>query len=144
MLKLMRFAIVTGALSMALLFGPASAGVAKPYGIWSMGKVTVKVANCGGELCGNIVALSEAIRKAHEGPKLDRNNPNTSKRNRPLIGLAVLMGMKPAGGGRWRGSVYNPQDGNTYSATISVIGNTLTVNGCVGGTLCKSNKFARR
>jgi uncharacterized protein (DUF2147 family) len=141
MLKLMRLAIVTGAFSLSWLVEPTLAGVGMPYGLWSMGNVTVKVADCGGKLCGNIVALSESGRTA---PKLDHNNPDASKRNRPLIGLAVLIGMKPAGSGEWRGFIYNPLDGNTYSATISVIGNTLSVNGCFGGSLCKTNKFARR
>jgi uncharacterized protein (DUF2147 family) len=142
--RLMLRSIVAGAIATALLHGSASAGDGKPYGNWSLGNVTVKVTDCGGKLCGTIISLGISVRTA-EGPiKLDRLNPDSSRRNRSLIGLPVLMGMRPTEISEWQGTIYNPQDGKTYSATINVVGDTLTVNGCVGGILCKSNKFARR
>jgi uncharacterized protein (DUF2147 family) len=114
-----------------------------PVGTWSMGKVTVKVTNCGSGICANIVALKEPISRIDGKPKVDRENPDPAKRNRPLIGLAVISGMKPAGDGKWAGKIYNADDGKTYSATLRLDGATLKVQGCVLGVLCKTNTFTR-
>jgi uncharacterized protein (DUF2147 family) len=143
MLKMMRLGFLAAALVVAVPLGQALARIGEPYGIWSMGKVSIKVTDCGGRLCGTIVALKEPISKIDGKPKVDRENPDASKRKRPLIGLGVLIGMKPAGDGKWQGAIYNPDDGNTYKASIRVDGDTLKVQGCVAGILCKSNKFVR-
>ncbi len=109
------------------------------------GKVTVRVRDCGsGTLCGAIVGLKDPISKIDGKPKVDRENPKASLRKRPLIGLPVLIGMKPAGEGRWQGAIYNPDDGNTYSASLELAGdNRMKVRGCVAGILCKTNNFVR-
>ena len=114
-----------------------------PYGTWSMGKVTVKVTDCGGGLCGTIVGLKEPISKIDGKPKVDRENPDEAKRTRPLIGLPILIDMKPAGDAKWQGAIYNPDDGKTYSATVKFSGDTLKVQGCVAGIFCKTNNFVR-
>ncbi len=117
-----------------------------PLGTWAMtnGKVTVRVRDCGGKLCGAIVALKEPISKIDGKPKVDRENPAASLRKRPLIGLPVLIAMKPAGKGLWKGAIYNPDDGRTYSASLELAGqNRMNVKGCVVGFLCKTNKFVR-
>jgi uncharacterized protein (DUF2147 family) len=126
----------------ALVISPA-AHAQEAQGTWSMGKVTVKVSDCGGNLCATIVALAEPISKIDGKPKVDRENPDESKRKRPIIGLTVMNGMKPAGEGTWKGRIYNPDDGKTYNATVRLSGNTMKVQGCVLGVLCKTNNFAR-
>jgi len=143
MLKMLQLGFFAAALVAAVPLGQAQAKAGEPYGTWSMGKVAIKVADCGGKLCGTIVGLKEPISKIDGKPKVDRENPDVSKRKRPLMGLAVLIGMKPAGEGKWQGAIYNPDDGNTYSASIKVDGDTLKVKGCVVGILCKSNNFVR-
>jgi uncharacterized protein (DUF2147 family) len=143
MLKMMRLGFLTAPLVMGVLLGQALAKSGEPYGTWSMGKVAIEVTDCGGKLCGVIVDLKEPISKIDGKPKVDRENPDASKRKRPLMGLAVLIGMKPAGEGKWQGAIYNPDDGNTYKASIKVNGDTLKVQGCVIGILCKSNNFVR-
>jgi uncharacterized protein (DUF2147 family) len=116
-----------------------------PIGTWVMsnGKVTVSVTPCGSELCGKIVRLKEPISKIDGKPKVDRENPNPALRRRPLIGLSILIGMKPVGAGQWRGAIYNPDDGKTYRANVTLDGNTMKVQGCVLGILCKTNDFVR-
>ena len=94
-------------------------------------------------MCGNIVALKEPISKIDGKPKVDRENPDASKRKRQLIGLPILIGMRPSGENKWKGSIYNPDDGKTYSATVSLDGNRMKVRGCVAAILCKSNNFVR-
>jgi uncharacterized protein (DUF2147 family) len=79
----------------------------------SDGKVTVKVATCGEQLCGKIVALKKPLDK-HGRPKVDKENPNPALRKRPVIGLSLLEDMKPSGDGKWEGAIYNPDDGRTY------------------------------
>lgn len=128
-----------------------AAGLATPVladeanGIWSMsnGKVTVKVNECGSNLCARIVALKEPISKIDGKPKVDRENPDPAKRKRPLIGLHILIGMKPAGDAAWQGAIYNPDDGKTYSASVRLTGDRMKVKGCVAGIFCKTNTFLR-
>ncbi|MCA3556094.1 DUF2147 domain-containing protein [Aestuariivirga sp.] len=116
-----------------------------PTGIWRMsnGKVTVKVSPCGGGYCGKVVAL----RKPHDGhgrPRLDKENPNPALRQRPVIGLTILSNMQSDGADSWVGTIYNPDDGNTYSSWMQLTGpSTMKVSGCVAGIFCKTMKFIR-
>ena len=139
----MRLSLFAAAIAAALPLAPGLAQDSKPYGIWTMGKVTVELMDCGGGLCGAIVDLKEPISKIDGKPKVDRMNPNSAKRTRPLVGLDLLIGMKPVKPDEWQGAIYNPNDGNTYSASIKVEGDTLKVKGCVGGVLCKTGNFVR-
>jgi len=130
-------------LALTLMAGGAQAG--EPTGTWVMnnGKVTVKVTECGAGLCGHIVGLKEPVYK--DGTKkIDKYNPNKSLRKRPLMGLALMENMQPDGDNKWTGSIYNPDDGKTYSATMALRGdNVMRVKGCVLGVLCKNNDFKR-
>ena len=113
-------------------------------GIWKLnsGKVTVRITPCGPSLCGAIVGLAKPLDKKGR-PKVDKKNPNESLRNRPLIGLRILANMKPAGENRWRGTIYNADDGRTYSSSMNLSGNNMKVKGCVG-PFCKSMVFVRQ
>ena len=115
-----------------------------PQGRWTMsnGKFIVKLTSCGNNLCGNIVALKEPT-YADGKIKTDRHNENKSLRGRPLMGLALLNDMKPAGQATWKGNIYNPDDGQTYSATIKLDGHAMKLQGCVAGIFCKTQKFVR-
>lgn len=141
----MRWVAVTLALvGMGVAAGPSLAADG-PTGTWRMsnGKVTVKVASCGGGYCGRVVGLKKP-RDGHGHPRLDKENPNPSLRQRPVIGLTILSNMRADGEGSWSGTIYNPDDGNTYSSSMQLTGpSTMKVNGCVAGILCKSMKFIR-
>jgi uncharacterized protein (DUF2147 family) len=51
-------------------------------------------------------------------PDVDRLNPDPALRHRPLCGLTIIWGLQPHGEGHWsNGSLYDPQDGNTYDVT---------------------------
>ena len=113
-------------------------------GVWRManGKVTVRLAPCGGNLCGTVIGLKKPLDK-HGKPKLDKENPNAALRNRPVIGLTILSNLKPAGDDRWNGTIYNPDDGSTYKSKLRLQNaNTMKVEGCVV-VFCKSMKFIR-
>jgi len=141
----MRKAAITAAILCGFIAsGPAFAGD-EATGIWRManGKVTVRVAHCGARLCGTVVALKKP-RDDKGRPRLDKENPNPALRSRPVIGLTILSNMKVQGEGYWIGTIYNPDDGNTYSSQMELQGpGTMKVNGCVAGIFCKSMKFRR-
>jgi uncharacterized protein (DUF2147 family) len=139
----------TAALAIALL--GASLGsvlAADPFGNWVTedGKATVRIVNCGGALCGSIIALREANDPKTGQPKTDRNNADASLRSRPMIGVQIVLGMKPSGtANRWTGQVYNAEDGKTYMGSITMQdANTIKLEGCVlGGLICKASKWMR-
>ena len=137
-----RMAMITAAAVIAMIM-PASAEDVN--GVWAMtdGKVTVKIARCGGNLCAKIVGLKEPISKIDGKPKVDRENPNASLRKRPLIGLDILLGMKPAKSGVWKGQIYNADDGKTYNAMLTQSGNKISLKACVAAVFCKTSNFVR-
>jgi uncharacterized protein (DUF2147 family) len=130
--------------ALGLLATTGFALAADPSGTWRLdnGKVTVKVSQCGGEVCANIVGLKEPTYKDGT-PKIDKYNKNPSLRKRPLMGLSVLSDMKPAGDNTWEGNIYNADDGKTYSATMTLSGSTMKLKGCVAGIFCKTNTFKK-
>jgi uncharacterized protein (DUF2147 family) len=126
----------------------APALAADPIGTWytADNDSQVRVTNCGGALCGSIVWLKVPNDPATGRPKTDKNNPDPGKQSRPLIGVQIVLGMKPSGTpDQWSGDVYNSQDGKTYSGSFSMTGaNTAELRGCVlGGLICKSQTWTR-
>ena len=126
--------------------GLGSAFAESPVGKWliSSGKITVKIDYCGGQnLCATVVDMARPLNKEGK-PKTDKDNPNPDLRDRPIIGLQVVNGMVPDGANRWRGSIYNADDGSTYKATAEVSGNELVIKACaLAGLACKKKRFAR-
>lgn len=125
-------------------FAGAASAEDPATGIWKLdnGKVTVKVTPCGGNLCGTVVALKKP-RDDKGRPRLDKENPNESLRKRPVIGLTILSNMKPEGGNRWNGTIYNPDDGNTYRSRMNLQNDrTMRVEGCIA-IFCKAMKFIK-
>jgi uncharacterized protein (DUF2147 family) len=119
---------------------------AEPTGTWVTegGKATVRVANCGPALCGTIVSLKEPNDDSGK-PRTDKNNEDAGKRNRSMIGVQIVLGMKPAGANKWNGQVYNAEDGKTYSGNLTLQdANTIKLQGCIlGGLVCKSQTWTR-
>jgi len=94
----------------------------------------VELSPCAAErstLCGTIRWLWDAVDDKGR-PRLDSRNTDATLRSRPLLGLAILSGLKPRQAGGWEGRIYNPEDGQSYRATVSRHGaDTLQVEGCV-------------
>src|SRR5215204_2507115 len=128
------------AIALAVL-GLAGPACADPIGTWltENGRSRVNVADCGGALCGTIVWLREPNDPETGKPKTDKNNSDAAKRSRPLIGVQIVLGMKPAGADKWSGQVYNAEDGKTYSGNLTFSGgDALQLQGCaLGGLVCK-------
>ena len=118
------------------------------HGKWltENGRATVKIVDCGGALCGNIVALKEPIDPDTGKPKTDSKNADEAKRTKPLIGVEIVIGMKPDSvADTWKGQVYNAEDGKTYSGSITLVNaTTLNLQGCaLGGLVCKTQTWTR-
>jgi uncharacterized protein (DUF2147 family) len=111
-----------------------------PVGEWLVedGEASVRIEECGNNLCGVVAG-------AKNWNETDRKNPNPELRNRPIIGMPILLDMKPAKSNRWEGLAYNSKNGQTYTANISLNNSqSLRVEGCVfGGFLCGGQNWTR-
>ncbi|MEC3910675.1 DUF2147 domain-containing protein [Sphingobium sp. CR2-8] len=130
------FAIAT--LGAALAAMPAQA--AQPVtGRWATvdGKAIVQIAPCGKHLCGKI----EKIVKPTPGrAQTDVKNPDPALQSKPLVGLALLTGFED-GGEHWKGTIYDPESGKSYTSKLSRNGNgTLKVQGCIA-FFCKTQTW---
>jgi uncharacterized protein (DUF2147 family) len=123
-----------------LLSGAAPAFALDPTGDWRVadGVANIRVAQCNGNMWG-VVAWEK------EPGGHDSNNPDASKRNRPTLGMPILLDMKKKPGAeQWEGQVYNAKDGQTYSSTITPNdANHLEIQGCVLGFLCGGETWTR-
>jgi uncharacterized protein (DUF2147 family) len=141
-----KFGIVLTILAALCAASPAIAqGGSRADGIWltQAGDAKVRVSRCGAAICGVVVWLKDPIDPVSGKRQIDDKNPNPALAKRPIIGLALFTRMRSAGFGKWSGTIYNADDGKTYSSTISVAGpSTLRVEGCVG-SLCGGEDWSR-
>ena len=114
-------------------------------GIWltQAGDAKVRVSKCGGGICGVIVWLRDPINRMTGKPEVDDKNPNPALARRPMIGLALFTGMRPAGPNKWSGQIYDADDGKSYASSVSVAGpGSLRVEGCLGA-FCGGETWSR-
>ena len=57
------------------------------------------------------------------------------RKNKPLIGLEIIRGLKKSGNEFTGGTITDPKTGKTYKCTITRDGNKLNVRGYVGFSL---------
>jgi uncharacterized protein (DUF2147 family) len=110
----------------------------EPTGDWMVekGLAIIRVVNCSGQFWGVVVW--------EQSPGIDDKNPDASKRNRPTLGMPILLGMTPSEPNLWTGEIYNSEDGHTYSAKIKLASpDVLRVEGCVLGFLCGGQNWTR-
>lgn len=105
-------------------------------GVWepSNGKARVKIDKIGDKYFGRIVWLKEPKDPNTGEPKVDKNNPDESLRTTPLRGYRMLKDFVFKGDGVWEeGTIYDPENGNTYSCIIKLKDeNTLDIRGFIG------------
>ncbi len=93
---------------------------------------------------GKIIWLK---RKGENGEVLtDKNNPNKSLQNRPIIGTEILKGFIFNKEDMWEdGEIYDPKSGNTYSCQLSLQDkNTMKVRGYIGFSLIGRTEYWKR
>jgi len=123
---------------------PASAaGPASVLGKWRTPSLhgVVEISRCGASICGTLLE-SDHIRT---NPDLrDTKNKDKAKRDRRLKGLQILSGFTGDDDDWSGGTIYNPEDGGTYKATITPAGaDTLKLKGCIVWPLCKTQTWHR-
>lgn len=123
------------------------AHAADPLGTWyTAGRESrVRISKCGEALCGALVWLKEPNDPTTHRPKTDMENVDAQKRKRPLVGAQIVLGLKPSGtANQWKGEVYNPKDGNTYTGYFTMTdADTAILKGCALGFICKSQTWRR-
>ena len=145
-LRITAVALSISAVALVSLSLIRTAAAADAFGTWLTGdkEGQVRIVNCGGALCGNLVWLKEPNDPATGRPKTDKHNADASKQSRPLLGVPVVLAMKPSGPSQWSGEVYNAEDGKTYSGSLTLTGpDTAALKGCVLSILCKSQTWTR-
>jgi len=129
------------------VFSLSDAALADPIGTWLTegGKSRVKVVDCGGALCGSIIWLKEPNDPETGKPKTDKNNADASKRSRPIVGISIMLSMKPNGANKWSGQIYSPQEGKEVSGNFTEQGpNAVRLEGCLlGGLMCRGENWTR-
>ncbi|MBA7464905.1 hypothetical protein ES703_32028 [subsurface metagenome] len=139
------FALTTLLLSSNVNVTAVMAGQLDPSGIWltQAGDAKVGVSRCGAGICGRIVWLKVPIDPTTGRAQVDDKNPNPSLAKRRIIGLQILIGMKPQSDNSWSGLIYNADDGKTYTSNISLPSMTsLKVGGCAG-VLCGNEIWSK-
>ena|ERR1700744_5677445 len=105
-------------------------------GTWLTGKGNgkVQIFKQGNTYSGKIVWIKEP--NTPEGkPKVDRNNPDKTKQNTPLLG-SVMMKDFIFEEDKWTGgTIYDAENGKTYSCKITYRDGKLDVRGYVGISL---------
>ncbi len=141
---MMGMRVCAGALALGLaVFAAPAFAVAEPItGRWVTAEkdAVVSIARCGKALCGRIERFLVAPPQGNE--QRDVNNSDPAKRNRKLLGTAILTGLV-ATGDAWHGEVYDPKNGKTYTAKVRrKPDGTLEMKGCVG-PFCQAQVWKR-
>lgn len=140
-----------GAGAYLLWSGAAMAAPTAPEGIWYTkdDESIIKVKPCADAadaFCGTLIWLKEP--KESDGtPKVDKLNKDPAKKNKPMVGLEILVNMT-ADSDHWKGKAYNPEDGKFYDITFKVKtdkedNDQADLRGCILGFLCQTETFTR-
>jgi uncharacterized protein (DUF2147 family) len=118
-------------------------------------KSEVTVTPCDDGYCGNIskiVVPADILQKDKAqidalgtNNFTDLMNKDPSLRNRPILGLTILTLQPSDKPTIFNGQIYNPQDGNTYSGYVEVLGpDKIRLNGCIlYNVICKGQEWTR-
>ena len=112
-----------------------------PVGMWKTlddktgeARSFIKVWTEKGELFGKIEKL---VRKPDENPNPLCDKCPDEKKNKPVIGMTVLWGLKQDGDEWTGGYILDPDDGKTYNCKVELVdgGKKLEVRGFIGFAL---------
>jgi uncharacterized protein (DUF2147 family) len=113
----MIFRTFAAGLFLALSTAPVFADTPTVTGIWwtprHNGKIEIFI-DSNATANGRLIA----IEPKHAG-ELDKENPDTSLRAQPVLGLVVFKSFKQDADGVWdNGTLYDPESGSTYSGSM--------------------------
>ena len=115
------------ATSIALLFAASAANAAEPYGTWIRPSTGTQVNfyNCGGKLCGKVVAVKDESRKGE-------------------IGKLIMNGAVKSSDNKWQGDLLDISSGKTYSGVVTLESPTaLNLKGCVASIICSGETWTK-
>ncbi len=119
---------------------PVARAATSPVGEWLVedGVGRIRIEECGKNLCG-------VVSVAKNPNDTDHKNPDPALRKRPVVGVPILLDMKPGKANHWDGEIYNVENGRTYTAHAALKSpNTLRVEGCAfGGLFCGGQNWTR-
>ena len=119
----------------ALFAGPAFA-TSPIDGQWTnpARTVTVRIAPCGGALCGRVVSASPDAKAKAAAAGTPR-----------LIGTELMSRLEPVGQGVWRGTFFVPDRNVRAPGELRLLGpRALEIEGCaMGGLVCKTQQWTR-
>jgi uncharacterized protein (DUF2147 family) len=132
-------ACVLAALTLAC--GPAWAQSAEDaFGLWLNPEngSNIEFYKCGGD------GLCAKLTKVTDGQTTDDKNPDPAKRSQPIIGLVIMENAKKSGANKWAGTLYNRENGKSYSGSITVKSkDAVDLSGCVALVLCRAVTWTR-
>jgi uncharacterized protein (DUF2147 family) len=111
-----------GALSLLMIWATPAVSADSVYGVWLRDghNESLEFFDCDGKLCAR-----ETIATGAE-PQM------------------ILRHAQPNGTNQWKGDLFNPENGKTYSGKISYSPpNKLTLTGCLIAFLCQSESWTR-
>jgi uncharacterized protein (DUF2147 family) len=138
----MRMLILSGTVLLAATVG-AAAQSADPVGEWLVkdGTARIKVVSC--PTNPNQPPLLWGVIWAETNPGFDEKNPDPTQRNRPMLGVPILVGMKSVQPNKWEGKIYDPTRGSLWDAKLSLSRtDMLEVRGCFG-FICDGEDWRR-
>lgn len=115
-------------------------------GIWLTkdGESHVKIQTCDATLCNEITWL-KSPNDRYGKPLMDKLNKNPKLRDRPIVGVPILLNMRQVNKTMWKGRLYKPRHGKSYPGHIRLLDkNKLEVKGCHETLpICKTQYWQR-
>ena len=107
-------------------------------------KALVQIFKSGETYSGKIVWLKEPLYE--DGTeKRDKNNPDEARHQDKIIGLNLVKGFVYKGKNQWaEGTIYDPDNGKTYSCKMTLNGSDLKVRGFIGISLIGRSQIWHR
>ena len=102
------------------------ASAAEPYGIWMRPSTGTQVDfyDCGGKLCGKIVAVRDQRRKSE-------------------VGTVIMTGAAKSADNQWKGDLLDTDNGKTYAGVATLRGsNALRLEGCLA-FICQGETWSK-
>jgi uncharacterized protein (DUF2147 family) len=118
---------------------PAVPGEPDVVGVWMdhTKRGAIEIMPCGTRLCGYVYWVKDTVSRSGK-PVLDTNNPDPMRRGKPMCGTQILVNLVQKERARighvWgAGSIYNPEEGQSFDAEVKLISpNELSVLGYLG------------
>jgi uncharacterized protein (DUF2147 family) len=134
-----------------------AAGNTSPIaGVWLTERLTeITIRPCEVGHCGYVTKIKippeiysknkDAIDQIGEDNIFDHFNKDPALRTRPIQGLQILTLDQREAANKFRGEIYNPEDGGTYTGVVTILDDdNIRLTGCgFFDLICKSEDWSR-